>query len=244
MDLRAFRPWLRCLVAAAGTACVAPGTPRSTLAPRSPAAPITTFADSFLDVLHRPARSDTGWLTDRFEATANGYRLTAAFGIGPMVFRTTTVFFDLDMVVDSVRGWVRGLRYVEYAVTYAARRVTGWYQSGNAEYSPRVAIAGVRPDSAFEANAIKVLLPRLPWAVGMKRTLFEFNPISASTQTWIITVLDEEQVTVPAGTFEAFRAELADPAEREFVWYTRDVPHRCLKLVDVTNDWSMELIHY
>jgi hypothetical protein len=242
---RVLRPWLSCLIAAAGTACgVAAGAPRTTPETRSPAPWFTTFADSFLDVRLRPPRADTGWLSEHFEALANGYRLTEAFGIGPLTLRTATVFFDLDLAVDSVRGTVRGARFADFAVTYVRRRVTGWYAAGDTEDTPRFGIEGVRPESAFDVHALKALLPRLPWAVGLKRTLFEFDPTNASTQTWMLTVLDEERVTVPAGTFDAFRAELADPAELEYVWYTRDMPHRCVKVVNVTNDWSTELLHY
>ncbi len=76
----------------------------------------------------------------------------------------------------------------------------------------------------------------------MKRTLFEFDPISGNTQTQLLSVVDTETVTVPAGTFETYRAELTEPYDLEYQWYTRSLPHRCVKRVSVTNDWSAELV--
>ena len=251
MDLRDLRHWLPCLIAAAGTACgVAAGPPRSAPVQPGPAAelaegpPFTPFADSFVNVHHGSFGSDTGWLSVRFEATASGYRLTQALTAGGSSYRTTQVYFGPDLTVDSVQGTGERLgRTVDWSVSYTGRRATGWYATGAAHTSPRIGIDALMPDSAFDVSALMAILPTLRWAVGMKRTLFEFGPTTGTTQTRLLSVVGEEQVTVPAGTFDAFKAELTAPYFLEYAWYTRSLPHRCVKVIGVTDNWTTELVH-
>jgi len=233
-----------CLIAAASTACgVAGGAPRTVPATR-PLTPITTFADSFVSVLHARYGTDTGWVSERFEATATGYRLIEDFQLTPAAYRTATVFFAPDLTVDSVRGiGRRGALVIDYAVSYVGRRASGWTSAGGADPSRRIAVDAVLPDSAVDAVAQVAILPTLPWAVGMKRTLLAFDPTVGGTQTQLLSVLDEEQVTVPAGTFDAYRAEVRQPDFVQIVWYTRSVPHRFVKAAGATGNWSWELVH-
>ena len=254
MRLRNTGLWLLSLVAGAGSAC-SPGlgsASRPSLGPasshvveqRTVPAP-APFADSLVTVIEGPFGTDSGFLSEHFQRSINGYRLVESQRPGAGAYDATEVFFDPRMVVDSVRAQRhRRGRVVDFDVTYRGRDVSGWLVAGQADSSHRSSIATVLPDSAFDTSALMALLPTLPWRVGTKRALYEFNPENATTQTVLLTVVGEDQVTVPAGTFDAFRAELTKPGGLEYWWYTARAPHRCVKVVSVTNRWHAELVSY
>jgi len=245
--------WLAGLMALACTGCgpgaAGPPNPPVVPAPSSVVQQpiiltLAPFADSFANVVESRFGPDSGWLSEHFERTPSGYRLAETVDAGRGSHRTAEVFFDSALVVDSVRvqGRLSG-RVIDYDVSYSGRSVTGWFTATQSDSSRRLPIETVLPDSAFDASAIMAVLPTLQWHVGMKHVLFEFNPENATTQTVLLAVQGEEQVTVPAGTFDTFRAELTLPGVIRHMWYTRSVPHRCIKVVSVTNHWHTELVH-
>lgn len=254
MRLRLSIYWLACLVALTTWACgAAAGRPRS--APASPlhspvavrpGVPIVApFADSFVVIA---GGIESGWRRHSLERTPTGYRFVEAYyfgrSIGPTTHRTTEVILSPDLVVDSVRSRGRRLgQDVDFAVSYSGRAVRGWSTVTESGNSRRVAIDTTLPDSAFDVSALMAVLPALDWRVGVKVTLIQFDPEDATTQTDILSVVAEEQVTVPAGTFDVFRAEWTRPGNLRLLWYTRSLPHRLVRVASATRPWSTDLVN-
>jgi hypothetical protein len=57
-----------------------------------------------------------------------------------------------------------------------------------------------------------------------------FNASEGSESTLTLAVTGAESVTVPAGTFEAFRADLTGGPSPFTIWVATAAPHRVLKV--------------
>ena len=92
-------------------------------------------------------------------------------------------------------------------------------------------------DTVFAAGTISslallALLPTIDWRPdgAYAVSIYDTDELSATTQT--LRVVAREQVTVPAGTFDAYRAELSTTQLPLLLWYTRSAPHRLVKLAN------------
>ena len=243
MRLRTWQTWLPTLIVA-GTAGCAAGAGGGRSRSASPLAgpgqsALVSFADSFVS----SHGADSGFICDRFEPAATGYRFTESFAYGPRYYRTTDVYLSPGLVVDSVRarGNSHGL-VLDIDATYSGRRVGGWFVVTEADTLRRVAIETELPDSAFDAAAQMALLPTFDWHVGMKRNLHEFDPERGRTNSSMLEVVAEERITVPAGTFDTYRAEMTQARSLVWLWFTRAAPHRPVKVVDPVHHWTTELV--
>lgn len=247
MQLRAWQSWLPCLIIvgslgrAAGAGAQNPSVPQLARpgAERPSVPALVAFADSFVS----SHGSDSGWICDRFTPTATGYQHTESFWYGPQQFRTTVVSFSPGMVVDSVRarGQSRGL-VLDLDVVYTGQRAVGWYYRTDPDSLTKVPFETDMPDSAFDAAAQMGLLPSFDWHVGMQRHLLEFEPIHARTSSAVLSVVAEDSITVPAGTFATYRAELMLAHTTVYLWFTRAAPHRPVKVLDPAHQWTTEMV--
>jgi hypothetical protein len=92
-----------------------------------------------------------------------------------------------------------------------------------------------------------VLLPvlrALPLAERYATRINSFVPILGRLETFTVTVLGSEQVTVPAGTFATYKVELSARDHKTTAWYTQDAPHVLVKYVDGRNRGTFELTEY
>jgi len=248
--IRWSRLWFACSLALATSACAAAGgissgPPRvqsPTPIPLPPSALVVApFADSFVVVL---SFQRGAWRRHSLEQTPTGYRFVEAYYFGSRSYRTSEVFLSPAFVIDSVRSRGQNLSgSVDLAVSYADHHVRGWSLASTPDSARRVAIDTLLPDSAFDAAALMAVLAALDWRLGLKRSLIEFDPTDGTTQTADLSVVAEEQVAVPAGSFEVYRAELAKPGSLSYLWYTRAEPHRLVKVADARGRWSTDLVN-
>jgi len=230
---------LGCFAGVAGAQTPAAAPPAGPDAARQGAPALIAYADSFISV----HGSDTGWISDRFTPTAAGYQFTESFYYTPQQLRTTVVSLSPAMVVDSVRarGKSRGL-VLDLDVVYTGRHAVGYYYRTDPDSLVKVPFETDMPDSAFDAAGQMALIPAFDWHVGMTRHLLEFEPVHARTSSSILTVVAEEDITVPAGTFATYRAELSLPRTTVYLWFTRAAPHRPVKVGDPANQWATVLV--
>ena len=96
------------------------------------------------------------------------------------------------------------------------------------------------PEDAYDDNELLFLLRTIPFKIGYTTSFT--NVIAAATQKHVvtITVVSEEQVQVPAGSFDAYKIELSIAGDKKYLWYSKDELHYLLKLDDGSNLFLLE----
>lgn len=88
------------------------------------------------------------------------------------------------------------------------------------------------PEDAYDDNALFFLLRAIPFKVGYTASFTNMITVSAQKYAVTITVVDEEEIQVPAGSFDAYKIELTMAGEKKYLWYGKDKPHYFLKQDD------------
>lgn len=88
------------------------------------------------------------------------------------------------------------------------------------------------PEDAYDDNALFFLLRAIPFKVGYTASFTNMITVSAQKYAVTITVVGEEEIQVPAGSFDAYKIELNMAGEKKYLWYGKDKPHYFLKLDD------------
>ena len=88
------------------------------------------------------------------------------------------------------------------------------------------------PEDAYDDNELLFLLRAIPFKVGYTASFTNMIAAAAQKHVVIITVVDEEELQVPAGSFDAYKIELTMAGEKKYLWYGKDKPHYFLKLDD------------
>lgn len=152
-----------------------------------------------------------GTQTTKLEVTADSIVFTESTTLGTFVQQLTTVVLnaDLSMRRSDQTGTVQGQRS-ETHLTYAGDRVKGTAVSPQPSGTPKsmtfdtTVVVGTIDD-----NALGLLLPALPLAPGKSFNLNVFSSGEGATKVVTIKVAAVENITVPAGTFPAYRLELS-----------------------------------
>lgn len=174
-----------------------------------------------------------GFTTMRVEADADGFTITESSQLGPIVSQRTTIRLGTGLEMRSVKqeGTVQG-QATSLDVTYAAGRATG---SAAAPRPPSGAVESREVDAAVpggvvDDNALTALVPALPWEAGAKLTLPVFASGQGELMTYNLAVTGTESVTVPAGTFQAYRVEVTGGPQPLTLLVEAAAPHRLLKV--------------
>ena len=144
-----------------------------------------------------------------------------------------TLSMDLDPVtmgtVDAVMEM--GGQRAETHLEYADGRVRGQAQTpGPGGAIQTLSIDTTLIDGVIDDRAITVVLQAMPLAEGARFTLNVFQSSEGSVAPISVSVARVEEVTVPAGTFTAFRVEVSG-GEAPFVMHvTQDTPRRIVKI--------------
>jgi hypothetical protein len=210
--------------------------------PLTPADLSPTAAPVTLDPGRLAARRDSfafmvqgrefGHLTEVVERTADGWTVTQVTVLGPVGTQTTTFTLSdrLEMRRVQQTGKLGG-NDVGLDVTYADGRATGSARSpqptGGVE---AVTVNAEVPPGVIDDNAVGTLLSTLPWAPNARFTLPVFASGKGTMQPATLSVTGTEQVTVPAGTFQAFRVESVGGQSAVTYWVEQAAPHRLLKM--------------
>jgi zinc protease len=155
------------------------------------------------------------------------------------------------LVLDPADGSVRQVDQVttqqsgktETHLTYANGRVKG----ESAAPQPDGSVKRYQIDTALAAgtideNAVPFVAPALPLGPGKSFTLSFFTPSENAGKALTFKVGTAESVTVPAGTFQAYRVDVTG-ARVPFVMYvSTDTPRRVLKTEFVGQPFVVELL--
>ncbi len=109
---------------------------------------------------------------------------------------------------------------VAIELEFKGQKVTGTFAQSGQEKPVDVDLGGV----VFAGGNLDVLA-RLPLALAYSTAFRDFDPQKQKAQIKSIKVTGIENVTVPAGTFEAFKVEIVDSendADKQTVWIAKD----------------------
>jgi hypothetical protein len=150
--------------------------------------------------------------------------------MGGMIASKGTLLTDATLGARkaTTEGSMQGMP-LKTDVTFANGRATGTATDVTPQGPKAVAVDAAVPAGAIEQSALAAALPLLPWKAGAKHTLNVFTPSKNAVQPWTFTVVGTESVTVPAGTFNAYRVELSGGEAPLIFFVTADAPTRLVK---------------
>ena len=103
------------------------------------------------------------------------------------------------------------------------------------------ALDTVLADGTLDSEALELLFPALPLSDGASFTINAFEAPRGRVQTTTIRVTAGHEVTVPAGTFSAFKLDVQAGEVALVVYVSEDAPRRTLKVEIVGQPVSFEL---
>jgi hypothetical protein len=204
--------------------------------PNWPETALTAHRDSFVIIVQGQQRGSSVFTVHTKGDSAHIVEKTV---MGTMGKQDSEIFTDLH----------GHLRSVTQASSFGGQQamLNVAYQNGHAKGlslspgQPQPAqVDALVPADAVDDNAFQALLPGLPWKLGAKWEFPVFSAQNNSVTSQTLTVEGVEKVTVPSGTFEAYRAVLQAAIPVTF-WVNRAVPHRVLKVAPNGQPFSMEL---
>lgn len=152
--------------------------------------------------------------------------------LGPQLNQQTRVVFDTAGRMRRLEqtGKVRG-QDTKIQLAYAGGRVKGSAAVLDSLGKPATfAIDTTVAPTIVDDNALVALLPTLPWALNTRWTIPVFGSGDKKVRTVRLTVANIESVTTPAGTFEAYRADLEGGSQGVSFYVTTQAPHRLVRV--------------
>jgi zinc protease len=206
------------------------------------ASQLVARTDSFRVLVQgNPFGSQTGTL----RRTADSLVYDETMSLGPMGQQQTTVVFDArDLSVRQVdQTSTFGPQRGEVHLRYAEGRVQGSAvvpQPGGQPKSFTVDTA-VAPGT-YDDNALPVIIPALPLAAGQTFTVNVFASGEGAAKVYTLKANAPESVTVPAGTFQAFRVDVTGGRAPVQIFVSTETPRRVLKIAPVGTPLVLELL--
>jgi len=220
------------------------------LAPPAPAGPIA------LDAAQFATRTDSSNVL--LQGKAIGYTVSdvrrsgdsllyverSSLGTGAFEQRTTVLLDPADGSVRQVdQVTAQQSQRAETHLTYAGGRVKGQSAAPQPDGSvKRYDIDTVLPVGTLDENAVPFVVPALPLGPGRSFTLSCFTPSENSQKTLTFKVGGLESVTVPAGTFQAYRIAVTGSRVPFTMYVSTETPRRVLKTEFVGQPFVVELV--
>jgi predicted Zn-dependent peptidase len=149
---------------------------------------------------------------------------------------------SLAPLAVDISGQIAG-QPMNTKLVYDGNRVTGYTQTPQPSGTPDSSdIYATVADGAIDLNAIQLFLPALQLAEGAAFTFNAFDSSEGTARVVTLKVSGSEEVTVPAGTFAAFRIELSGTPQPAVYFVDTARPHRLLKIELVGQPLTFELV--
>ena len=145
--------------------------------------------------------------------------------------QTTTVVFDANGAMRRLSqvGKVRG-QDTRIMLDYTGGKVRGSALVVGRNGPHTLAVDTTVSSAVIDDNAIQALVPALPLALNTRWTFNVFASGENLVRPMSLVVADLTRITVPAGTFEAYRVDLEGGPQRVSYYVTRQAPHRVVRL--------------
>ncbi|HEX4628314.1 MAG TPA: insulinase family protein, partial [Gemmatimonadales bacterium] len=158
---------------------------------------------------------------------------------------TRVVLDTASLAARSVEqtGVVRGM-HLDVRLTYAAGRVKGRASTPQADGTLKaIDIDTTLAPGTIDGEALNALLPALPLEPGKTITLNVFTAGDATTKVLTLKVGAPEPVTVPAGTFSAWRLDVTGGQTPLVIHVATATPRRTVKTEPVGTGLQFVLVH-
>lgn len=170
---------------------------------------------------------------------------TETTSLGALVQQRTTVVMsagDLAMRRSDQSGTVQS-QQSEVHLVYADGRVKGTAVVPQGTGAPKtVAVDTTVPAGAIDDNVLSLVVAALPLAEGKSFSLNVFSSGEGVTKVATIKVAGVENVTVPAGTFAAYRLEISGMQLPVVMHVSTDAPRRLLRVAPVGAPLVFQLV--
>jgi hypothetical protein len=185
-------------------------------------------SDSFVVMIQGNA---LGFQRTAIERTETGFRMVDDVQIGAIMSQHTEIELAPDGTLRSTHqtGQVRGVE-ARIDIAYADGRAKGSATTPAAGGVQTTTIDTTVAAGVIDDNLITALLPAMAWAPGATFTLPVFLSGKGHVQNITLTVKATETLTVPAGTFEVYRVEMAGGPAPVAMFLTTAAPHRLVKI--------------
>jgi zinc protease len=173
-----------------------------------------------------------GSQTTKLDVAPDSIVFTESTTLGTFVEQKTTVVLNSDLTMrrSDQNGMVQNQR-AESHLTYADGRVKGTALSPQPTGTPKsVTIDTTVAPGTIDDNVIGLLLPALPLAAGKTFHLNVFSSGEGATKVVTVKVAAVENITVPAGTFSAYRLELSGMQLPVVMHVTTATPRRLVRV--------------
>jgi zinc protease len=169
---------------------------------------------------------------------------TRATTIGPFLNQRTTVVFGSDLALRRTdqQGMIQQQRS-DIHLTYSGGRVKGTVVVPQGTGEPKsMTIDTTAAPGTVDDISVNLVLPALPLAEGKTFSVPVFSANDGATKVLTVRVAGIESVTVPAGTFQAYRLELAGMQVPIVCHVSTASPRRLLRVSSAGTPLVFELV--
>lgn len=186
-------------------ALIAAAAPVQAQQPGMPKLELAAHRDSFVIMMQG---KPVGTSVVALELNDAGAKITESTSMPGMV-QNTEITLDAALRVRKVAQTTRA-RGMDgsIGVEYANGRVRGSAAVPGPQGLKTIAIDTVVPADVLDDNQLQAVLPGLPWSADAEWQLPIYSAGSNTLTTYAVKVTATEDVTVPAGSFRAWKAEL------------------------------------
>ncbi|MEP6494672.1 MAG: pitrilysin family protein [bacterium] len=189
--------------------------------------------DSFDVVLTQGGQSrSVGYQRSELAKRGNDFVYTEAVSI-PLagLQQNSTITFAPSLALKEIKqnGSVQG-QTLTTSLTFSGNRVKGSAMAPQAGGPKTTAVDTTFAPGTIDGSQLVAILHGMDLADGFKMTVNAFDSGSGTTETNTVRVTGRETATVPAGTFEAYRVEVAGK-QTVNILVTVAAPHRIVKIM-------------
>lgn len=151
--------------------------------------------------------------------------------LGTMLSQTTTLTFDTAGRMRSLdqSGKARG-QDTKIRLTYGNGRVRGSALLAGNDGPRTISVDTAVSEGIVDDNGIQAILPLLRWDINVRWAFDVFASGENVLRRLTLTAADLTRVTVPAGTFDCYRADLEGGPQRVSFFVASKPPHRVIRV--------------
>lgn len=175
---------------------------------------------------------DTYILTGYSELSIEGIEATDEITITVNATDLKPISGMETMVIDE--------QTMELATTYSAGELAITATVDGEVQSDTISI----PADAYDDGEVFFLLRTIPFEIGYAATFTDVLAASAATAKTTITVVGEEEVEVPFGSFDCYKLEvsIAGIPAKQYTWYGVNSPHYLVKFEVESEDITIIML--
>ena len=201
---------------------------------------LRAHADSFAVMIQGTPR---GWQRVAMRPTPTGWELSDALAIGSMVQQSSRITLNAALEETSLRqSGVMSGKPMAISLDFVNGRIRGTADTPtNGPTGARAIDTTVSP-AVIDDNAVTPMLVALPWSESFDIRFPVLASGKGTIATYRLRVLGADTTTVPAGTFDSWRAELTTGQATLLLHITRGKPHRIIRMTSVGTPFDIQLV--